>query len=186
MTNLKDVLETHVGKGSAPGAVGLVARGDRVEVEDGGAHLGADAVALVGEAEPGAGLGLAGDGEAGGEEVLPADDLAAEENGKTQMPLLWLPLGHRAQDVLEGGPADVLRGPSVQGREKGISAGSWTPSAATAARSSSRSRPGRRSSRRGVVRRRPYNGQKRGSMTGCCRGEQPAVEPITGPGPSGR
>ncbi|WP_405731108.1 beta-lactamase family protein [Streptomyces sp. NBC_01537] len=33
MTELKDVLETHVGKGSAPGAVGLVARGDRVEVE---------------------------------------------------------------------------------------------------------------------------------------------------------
>jgi CubicO group peptidase (beta-lactamase class C family) len=33
MTNLYDVLETHVGKGSTPGAVGLVARGDRVEVE---------------------------------------------------------------------------------------------------------------------------------------------------------
>jgi len=33
MTNLHDVLEKHVGRGLAPGAVGLVARGDRVEVE---------------------------------------------------------------------------------------------------------------------------------------------------------
>jgi CubicO group peptidase (beta-lactamase class C family) len=33
MTNLRDMLETHVGAGAAPGAVGLVARGDRVEVQ---------------------------------------------------------------------------------------------------------------------------------------------------------
>jgi CubicO group peptidase (beta-lactamase class C family) len=33
MTNLRDVLETHVSNGSVPGAVGLVARGDRVEVQ---------------------------------------------------------------------------------------------------------------------------------------------------------
>lgn len=33
MTNLRDILETHVGKGQVPGAVGLVARGDQVEVE---------------------------------------------------------------------------------------------------------------------------------------------------------
>ena len=32
-TNLRTVLETHVGKGAIPGAVALVARGDRVEVE---------------------------------------------------------------------------------------------------------------------------------------------------------
>ncbi|MFJ9681034.1 serine hydrolase domain-containing protein [Streptomyces sp. NPDC101194] len=32
MSNLRDLLERHVGGGSAPGAVGLVARGDRVEV----------------------------------------------------------------------------------------------------------------------------------------------------------
>ncbi|MFF1646287.1 serine hydrolase domain-containing protein [Streptomyces sp. NPDC058240] len=32
MSNLRDLLEKHVGGGSAPGAVGLVARGDRVEV----------------------------------------------------------------------------------------------------------------------------------------------------------
>ena len=32
MTNLRDILDTHVGKGPVPGAVGLVARGDRVEV----------------------------------------------------------------------------------------------------------------------------------------------------------
>jgi CubicO group peptidase (beta-lactamase class C family) len=33
MTELRDVLEQHSGPGSAPGAVGLVARGDRVEVQ---------------------------------------------------------------------------------------------------------------------------------------------------------
>jgi CubicO group peptidase (beta-lactamase class C family) len=33
MTKLREVLETHVGNGSVPGAVGLVARGDRVEVQ---------------------------------------------------------------------------------------------------------------------------------------------------------
>ncbi|MFK4227853.1 serine hydrolase domain-containing protein [Streptomyces sp. NPDC019890] len=33
MGELRDTLETHVSKGSVPGAVGLVARGDRVEVE---------------------------------------------------------------------------------------------------------------------------------------------------------
>ena len=32
MTDLHDILETYVSKGSVPGAVGLVARGDRVEV----------------------------------------------------------------------------------------------------------------------------------------------------------
>ena len=33
MTNLHDVLDSHVADGSVPGAVGLVARGDRVEVQ---------------------------------------------------------------------------------------------------------------------------------------------------------
>jgi CubicO group peptidase (beta-lactamase class C family) len=33
MTNLRDILETYVINGSVPGAVGLVARGDRVEVQ---------------------------------------------------------------------------------------------------------------------------------------------------------
>ncbi|MEV0411209.1 serine hydrolase domain-containing protein [Streptomyces sp. NPDC050448] len=33
MTSLRDILEPHVSSGSLPGAVGLVARGDRVEVE---------------------------------------------------------------------------------------------------------------------------------------------------------
>jgi CubicO group peptidase (beta-lactamase class C family) len=33
MTNLRDILEKHVSNGPVPGAVGLVARGDRVEVE---------------------------------------------------------------------------------------------------------------------------------------------------------
>ncbi|MET9885426.1 serine hydrolase domain-containing protein [Streptomyces sp. NPDC006430] len=33
MTSLRDILEPHVSNGSLPGAVGLVARGDRVEVE---------------------------------------------------------------------------------------------------------------------------------------------------------
>jgi CubicO group peptidase (beta-lactamase class C family) len=33
MTKLHDVLQTHVGNGSAPGAVGLVARGEQVEVQ---------------------------------------------------------------------------------------------------------------------------------------------------------
>ncbi len=36
MTNLHDILETHVGDGSVPGAVGLVARGDQVEVQAAG------------------------------------------------------------------------------------------------------------------------------------------------------
>ena len=33
MTGLREILETHVSNGSVPGAVGLVARGDRVEVQ---------------------------------------------------------------------------------------------------------------------------------------------------------
>src|SRR6476659_10852820 len=33
MTNLHDVLDSHVAGGSTPGAVGLVARGDRVDVQ---------------------------------------------------------------------------------------------------------------------------------------------------------
>ncbi|MFF3455303.1 serine hydrolase domain-containing protein [Streptomyces sp. NPDC002730] len=33
MTDLRDTLETHVSKGSVPGVVGLLARGDRVEVQ---------------------------------------------------------------------------------------------------------------------------------------------------------
>ncbi|MET1075475.1 MAG: serine hydrolase domain-containing protein [Umezawaea sp.] len=37
MTTLHDTLEAHVGDGKAPGAVGLVARGDRLEVEAVGA-----------------------------------------------------------------------------------------------------------------------------------------------------
>src|SRR2546429_4317547 len=32
MSNLHDILQTYVGNGSVPGAVGLMARGDRVEV----------------------------------------------------------------------------------------------------------------------------------------------------------
>jgi CubicO group peptidase (beta-lactamase class C family) len=33
MSNLRDILQTHVSNGSVPGAVGLIARGDRVEVQ---------------------------------------------------------------------------------------------------------------------------------------------------------
>jgi CubicO group peptidase (beta-lactamase class C family) len=33
MSNLRDILETYVGNGSVPGAVGLVSRGDRVELQ---------------------------------------------------------------------------------------------------------------------------------------------------------
>jgi CubicO group peptidase (beta-lactamase class C family) len=33
MSNLRDILQTHVDNGSVPGAVGLIARGDRVEVQ---------------------------------------------------------------------------------------------------------------------------------------------------------
>jgi len=36
MSNLHDILQTHVSNGSAPGAVALVARGDRVEVQAAG------------------------------------------------------------------------------------------------------------------------------------------------------
>jgi CubicO group peptidase (beta-lactamase class C family) len=36
MSNLHDVLQTHVGTGSVPGAVGLVARGDQIEVQTAG------------------------------------------------------------------------------------------------------------------------------------------------------
>jgi hypothetical protein len=32
MSNVHDILQTYVGNGSVPGAVGLMARGDRVEV----------------------------------------------------------------------------------------------------------------------------------------------------------
>ncbi|MFI9246116.1 hypothetical protein ACIGXF_26930 [Streptomyces sp. NPDC053086] len=38
MTTLHDLLEAHVGAGTLPGAVGLVARGDQVEVAAVGAH----------------------------------------------------------------------------------------------------------------------------------------------------
>jgi CubicO group peptidase (beta-lactamase class C family) len=41
MSNLHDILQTYVGNGSVPGAVGLMARGDRVEVAaDGSADVG--------------------------------------------------------------------------------------------------------------------------------------------------
>jgi hypothetical protein len=33
MTNLRDILEAYVADGTVPGAVALVARGDRTEVE---------------------------------------------------------------------------------------------------------------------------------------------------------
>ena len=33
MSELRDILQTYVSNGSVPGAVGLVARGDRVEVQ---------------------------------------------------------------------------------------------------------------------------------------------------------
>jgi CubicO group peptidase (beta-lactamase class C family) len=33
MSNLRDILQTYVSNGSVPGAVGLIARGDRVEVQ---------------------------------------------------------------------------------------------------------------------------------------------------------
>ncbi|MFI5080264.1 MAG: serine hydrolase domain-containing protein, partial [Streptosporangiales bacterium] len=36
MSELRDILQTYVGNGSVPGAVGLIARGDRVEVEAAG------------------------------------------------------------------------------------------------------------------------------------------------------
>ncbi|MCX4731551.1 serine hydrolase [Streptomyces sp. NBC_01363] len=49
MSNLRDLLEKHVGGGAAPGAVGLVARGDRVEV------------AAVGSADAGGTVAMARD-----------------------------------------------------------------------------------------------------------------------------
>ncbi|MFI5768599.1 serine hydrolase domain-containing protein [Streptomyces sp. NPDC051658] len=49
MSNLRDLLEKHVGGGAAPGAVGLVARGDRVEV------------AAVGSADAGGAAAMARD-----------------------------------------------------------------------------------------------------------------------------
>ena len=36
MSNLRDILQTYVNNGSVPGAVGLIARGDRVEVQAAG------------------------------------------------------------------------------------------------------------------------------------------------------
>ena len=36
MSKLRDILQTYVSNGSVPGAVGLIARGDRVEVEAAG------------------------------------------------------------------------------------------------------------------------------------------------------
>jgi hypothetical protein len=42
MTKLRDILETYVDNGSVPGAVGLVARADRVEVQVGGSVDEAD------------------------------------------------------------------------------------------------------------------------------------------------
>jgi CubicO group peptidase (beta-lactamase class C family) len=54
MTSLRDVLEKHLESGSAPRAVGLVARGDRVEVEavgsvdvDGTAAMARDSIFRV-------------------------------------------------------------------------------------------------------------------------------------------
>jgi len=51
MSNLRDILQTHVGNGSVPGAVALVARGDRVEVQaagcadvDGTCPMGRDSI----------------------------------------------------------------------------------------------------------------------------------------------
>ena len=36
MSSLRDILQTYVNNGSVPGAVGLIARGDRVEVQAAG------------------------------------------------------------------------------------------------------------------------------------------------------
>lgn len=47
MTNLHDIVETHVGNGSGSGAVGLVARGDRVPVRRGRTGLDGRRLALV-------------------------------------------------------------------------------------------------------------------------------------------
>jgi CubicO group peptidase (beta-lactamase class C family) len=51
MSNLHDILQTHVSNGSMPGAVALVARGDRVEVQaagfpdvDGTCPMGRDSI----------------------------------------------------------------------------------------------------------------------------------------------
>ena len=51
MSNLHDILQTHVSNGSVPGAVALVARGDRVEVQaagcadvDGTCPMGRDSI----------------------------------------------------------------------------------------------------------------------------------------------
>ena len=54
MTKLRDILQTHVSNGSVPGAVGLVARGDQVEVQavgsadvDGTAPMARDSIFRV-------------------------------------------------------------------------------------------------------------------------------------------
>jgi CubicO group peptidase (beta-lactamase class C family) len=47
MSKLRNILETHVGNGSVPGAVGLVARGGRVEVQAAGAAGGAGSASMT-------------------------------------------------------------------------------------------------------------------------------------------
>ena len=49
MSNLHDILQTHVSNGSAPGAVALVARGDRVEVRPASAKPAACTSPLAGD-----------------------------------------------------------------------------------------------------------------------------------------
>ena len=55
MTGLHDILKAHAGNGSLPGAVGLVARGDQVEVAAvgslaaGGAEMTRDAILVRGQ-----------------------------------------------------------------------------------------------------------------------------------------
>ena len=99
-------------------------------MQQGGPHLGADALALVSLAKPGPGADFAQDGEIGRRHALRADYGAVADGDEVKRPVLRLP-GPRCDQwywsVLRARSAGET---SVHGNPNGCTSGSCTPAAA--------------------------------------------------------
>src|ERR1700693_3277553 len=82
----------------------LRAESDEGQVQDGGAHLLADAAALVALTDPGPGADLSLDREIGREHALYPDDRITLLDHHRQVPVLGLPVGSRSPVELERMP----------------------------------------------------------------------------------
>ncbi len=119
-------------------------------------HLGAKAVALVPQSQPGSGFDFAGDREVAGAQALHTDGPTLDHDGQWQGSVIAAESRHRKDKVLYGSSA---RGARVQGTENGIRSGSCTPSRIVSISWSHSSSVGSRSCRREVVIRRSNSGQ---------------------------